>query len=223
MSGFQAPKTWTFQADAIAASFDEHVREQLPWYELATRGTRLLGAHYLGHGSRAYDIGAGNGNMARAFADLIKDRSIDFTSIEASKEMAKTFKAPGRLVVADACEASYEGADLVISFLTLIFIPPAARGALLERIIASLRPGGALIGVERVLPDSAYPSLACARLTLWQKEQQGASPAEIYAKEMSLIGIQRPMDLRHLSSLGAVEWFRMANFVGFVVEKPEFL
>ncbi len=142
METFRSPTNWTFETPEIARHFDDHVREQLPWYDLATFGALVLGSHYLQRGGRAYDIGSGNGNIARAFSEVISARDIDFVSIESSKEMAKTFSAPGRLLVADACDASYEGADLVISFLAMIFIPTWKRGALIQRVKDSLRPGG---------------------------------------------------------------------------------
>lgn len=218
---FKSPENWTFETKDIAEHFDAHVREQLPWYELATFAARIIGAHYIPERGRVYDIGSGNGNMARAFADIIEGRNVDFVSIESSREMAKTFNAPGRLLITDACDASYEGADVVISFLAMIFISTSKRVILMRRIMESIRPGGAFILLERIIPDSGYPSLACARLTMAQKAKQGADPADIYSKEMSLIGLQRPMDPKVIESLGFVQWFRMGNFAGYIYEKPE--
>ena len=220
---FTAPLTWTFESDKIAGAFDDHVREQLPWYDIATFATRILGTHYLPRGGRAYDIGAGNGNMARAFAEEIAARDIDWTSIESSPNMAKAWNAPGRLLVADCCDVPYSHADLVTSFLTLVFIPPARRNQLIAEIIGHLRPGGAFICVERMIPDAGYPSLACARLTLAQKAKQGARPEDIYAKEMSLIGIQRRLGPKLSSIATHYEWFRLGPFAGFIFEKPEAL
>lgn len=74
-----------------------------------------------------------------------------------------------------------------------------------------------------MIPDAGYPSLACARLTLAQKAKQGARPEDIYAKEMSLIGIQRPLDAGVLRAAGFHEWFRLGPFSGFIFEKPEAL
>jgi hypothetical protein len=31
------PKEWTFHSDAVADKFDRHVREQLPWFDLAAQ------------------------------------------------------------------------------------------------------------------------------------------------------------------------------------------
>jgi len=218
---FRAPEHWTFETAYVAGNFDAHVREQLPWYDLATSAARILGAHYLPRGGRAYDIGSGNGNMARAFEAIVAERGIDFTSIESSREMAKTFKGPGRLLVTDACEASYDGADLVVSFLAMIFIPPSERGRLMARIVDGLKPGGAFLMLERITPEDGYVSLACARITMAQKQLQGADPGDIYRKEMSLIGLQRPIERAALLKAGFSEWFRLANFAGFIYEKRE--
>lgn len=213
------PAHWTFNRPEVAQGFDDHVREQLPWYDIATFGTLCLGSHYLGDGSRAYDIGAANGNIARAFEEIIKARSVDFVSIEASKEMAKTWVAPGRLIVADVCKIPLEPANLIVSFLTLIFIPPEERSALLRRLQESLKPGGALILVERMAPGSGYPALAMSRLTLAQKRAAGADAGEIFDKEMSLIGVQRPVYQGLL--VGFTEWFRVGDFAGWIYERPE--
>lgn len=213
------PETWTFESAAVAGGFDAHVREQLPWYDIATFGVVHLGSHYLPTGGRAYDIGAANGNIARAFDAVIANRGIDFVSIEAAREMAKTWKAPGRLIVADACDVPLEGADLIVSFLTLIFITPAKRRALIERIKASLRPGGAFIAVERMAPEAGYPALGMTRMTLAHKLAAGAQPAAILEKELSLVGIQRPMPREAFD--GCREWFRMGHFSGWLYESGE--
>jgi tRNA (cmo5U34)-methyltransferase len=31
------PEQWTFKCEEVAKGFDDHVREQLPWYDIATR------------------------------------------------------------------------------------------------------------------------------------------------------------------------------------------
>ncbi|WP_267079411.1 hypothetical protein [Limnobaculum xujianqingii] len=36
------PNIWTFKSTEIAERFDNHVREQLPWYQMATEMTAHL-------------------------------------------------------------------------------------------------------------------------------------------------------------------------------------
>ena len=56
------PRDWTFKKFSIAKGFDRHVREQLPWYDLATGIVRHIVRHYLNRGGLVYDIGA-NGQL----------------------------------------------------------------------------------------------------------------------------------------------------------------
>jgi len=48
---------WTFDSKDVANSFDEHVREQLPWYDLATSAVEHIGRHYIPEGGTVYGSG----------------------------------------------------------------------------------------------------------------------------------------------------------------------
>ena len=41
------PTDWTFKNNGVAKRFDDHVREPLPWYALATHGVAPLASAYL--------------------------------------------------------------------------------------------------------------------------------------------------------------------------------
>jgi len=64
----QIPQNWTFKSDHIANNFDQHVREQLPWYDLATFATAQMARHFVPQGGKVYDIGCATGNMGRVLA-----------------------------------------------------------------------------------------------------------------------------------------------------------
>lgn len=40
------PDIWTFKSDEVAKNFDNHVREQLPFYDLALSVTAHIAKHY---------------------------------------------------------------------------------------------------------------------------------------------------------------------------------
>ena len=48
------PENWTFESKEVADHFDEHVREQLPWYDLATQGGSSRGPAL--HAARRYGL-----------------------------------------------------------------------------------------------------------------------------------------------------------------------
>ena len=39
------PTNWTFETSGVAKGFDRHVREQLPWYDLATNAILHVARH----------------------------------------------------------------------------------------------------------------------------------------------------------------------------------
>lgn len=217
---FEIPKNWTFHSDHVAEHFDAHVREQLPWYDLVTSAIVEIARHFIPDGGLIYDIGASTGNIGRSLADTIDAKNAQLIAIEKSSSMAERYAGPGKLVVCDACAHDYEPFDVAILFLVLMFIPVSKRGDLIKRLYAKLKPGGAIIIVEKTIPPGGWLSTVFSRLTLRGKLLQGALPEKIIEKEMSLAGSQRPIDKDTLAG-DPVEFFRFGDFAGFIIEKKE--
>lgn len=213
------PQEWTFRNRSVAADFDRHVREQLPWYDLATGAVAHFARHYVPTGGTVIDVGASTGNVGRALAPMLEARKANLLAFDESRDMADVYDAPGQFVVADAREidfARYEP-DLVVCFLVLMFVPMPDREALVRKIKSALRVGGAAIVFDKFTPRSGYLGTANYRLTLAAKYEAGAPPDEVIAKELSIAGIQRPMSEEELPEF--VEVFRFGDFAGFVFEK----
>ncbi len=204
---------WMFAP--IASEFRSHVREQLPWYEVATSLTCDLATHFITRSSAVYDLGAADGNIGRSLSQVLKQRECDFIPIEADPTMAETYTGPGTVVVRDAADVEYLPFSVTISFLTLMFLAPPDRKRLLARIIKSCEPGGAIILVERMLPMGGEAGLAFTRSVLIEKLRNGADPAAVATKEVSLAGVQRPLSLDELPS-GSIPFFRAYDFVGWL-------
>ena len=62
---------WTFQG--FAPEFDAHVREQLPWYGMATESVALIARHYIPRRGLVYDLGASTGNVGRALSSTLTE------------------------------------------------------------------------------------------------------------------------------------------------------
>ena len=60
----QEPGSWTFEDQELAAHFGADVREQLPWYDLATRLVVHVAQHSIRPDGLAYDVGAATGNIS---------------------------------------------------------------------------------------------------------------------------------------------------------------
>jgi tRNA (cmo5U34)-methyltransferase len=212
------PKEWTFRTPAVAKAFDSHVREQLPWYDLATGIVAHVARCYVPQNGVVVDVGASTGNVGRAIAKTLKDRSARLIAIDAEASMKDVYDAPGDFVVANAERYGFANAspDVIVCFLSMMFVPVALRPGLLEYMYGSLRPGGALIVFDKTVPKPGYVGTVAYRLALAAKYENGASPEEIIAKELSLSGVQRPLEEGELKDF--VEVFRFGDFAGFVRE-----
>lgn len=213
------PQHWTFKTAEVAAGFDEHVREQLPWYDLATEFCSHIAAHYIPERGLVYDIGASTGNITRALRSTLEAQNARAVSIDPSSEMLANFRGYGDFEVADAQRFEYAQFDVAILFLSLMFIPVSARVPLLQRLRTLARPGGAIIVFDKTLPSRGQLGTANARFGALKKIQAGATAEKLYQKDMSLIGVQRPIALASLPN--AQEIFRFGDFVGLIEEIPE--
>jgi len=219
-SSLDIPRHWTFRNRSIARQFDRHVREQLPFYDLATNAVAQFARHYIPKGGRVYDIGASTGNIGLALAETLKLRDARFTAIEESQEMADQYQGPAELIVADAVSHDFEPFDFAVCFLVFMFLPVATRGSFLRRLQSLTKPGGALVILDKVQMPPGYIGTAFSRLTLQQKLAMGAEPSAILQKELSLAGYQRPIDVRLLPK-SARSFFQVGEFVGWILESPE--
>lgn len=216
---FAIPANWTFRDQAVAAGFETHVREQLPWYDLATGAVAHVARHYIPTGGLVYDLGASTGNIGRAIAETLAARGAMLISIEASAEMSVRYAGPQKsnLKTADARSFDFEPFDLAVLFLTLMFIPVADRQSLLWRLAAACRPGGAIIVFDKAEATRGYAATVIWRLALAGKVASGVPAEDIVAKELSLGGVQRPLDPALLGDK-AVEFFRFGEFAGWLIE-----
>lgn len=215
------PGNWTFKDPEVAKRFDSHVRETLPWYDLATHGTAHLVKAYAPESGLIYDIGASTGNIGKNIAETIQTRSIRLIGVENANEMKALYEAPGELVIEDAVEFDYETFDIAVMFLTLMFIPVNSREKLLNKLHDKLNPGGAIIIVDKIPLASGYLGSTIHRWTMKQKQIGGISATEIAEKELSLVGVQRPLDIQtHLIKRNYQQWLQVGEFAGFIFEQP---
>jgi len=214
MTGRWIPDDWTFASEDVATRFDTHVRETLPWYDLATPGTAHLVRAYLPNNGVLYDIGASTGNIGRAIAPTLEARNATMYAIEPTREMADLYDAPGTLLTEDATAVDYKPFDVAVLFLVLMFIRPDARTELLDTLRRNLRPGGAIIIVDKTEAFTGYLGSTLTRWTLSQKQLGGINPDEIVEKELSLVGSQRPVRPGYFDDYNC--WLRIGEFAGYI-------
>lgn len=221
-SGLKIPEagSWTFKSPEVVAAFDRHVREQLPWYDLATGIVTHVARHYICEGGTVIDIGASTGNVGRAIGPILQARKASLVAIDNSADMVAAYDAPGEAELADAVEFDFaaRAPDLVVAFLVLMFVPPAKRRGMINRMINAVRPGGAVLVFDKMAPAGGHVGAVLSRLTLAAKYEAGATAEEIIRKELSLAGVQRPITVDELPGFESV--FQFGDFAGFLFEKP---
>jgi tRNA (cmo5U34)-methyltransferase len=215
------PQNWSFNLPDVASNFDTHVREQLPWYELATSATAHLARHFIPDGGLVYDIGAATGNIGRALASTLAARSASLVAIEPAPEMVIRYDAPGDVVRSKAEDFDYQPFDFAVLFLTLMFVEPRKRHNLMARLRLACRPGGAIVVFDKLEPVGGYLSTVLYRLALAGKLANGVSAEEILSKELSLSGVQRPILEEQLGGDTSM-WFRFGDFAGWIIERPAY-
>lgn len=207
---------WTFDDPEIVEGFDKHVREQLPWYDLATDLVQHLGWHYICEGGLVYDIGASTGNITSALVPILKNRNGFIISIDKAESMRTAWKAPSELIIADASEYAFENFDFCVCFLTLMFVSPGKRQLLIEKLKRKCKRGGAIVIFDKCQLSPGYLGTVLSRYALRAKLRSGATPEDILKKDLSLAGVQRPLSLNEID--GAIEVFRVGEFAGWVWE-----
>ena len=209
---------WSFQNRNVADNFDQHVREQLPWYDLATGIVAHVGRSYLPQNGVMYDIGASTGNVTRCLSHEITSRNIEAISIDNSESMEANWRGLGAFVVADARTHSYRKFHFGVCFLTLMFLPVEDQRTLLDKLVKNIVEGGALLIFDKTEAANGYVGTVMQRLTLAGKMAQGASYEDVVKKELSLSGVQRPINPQALLTRhGAVEIFRFGEFAGWLI------
>lgn len=197
----------------IAGQFDTHVRQQLPWYDFATTGVAHIARAYLPQDGTVYDVGAATGNIGNALQPVLNERNARLVAVEPEPSMQ--YDGPGVVSRERAEAVRPEPHDVSIWMLTLMFVPAHLQAATLRRFYSALRPGGCMVGVDRVSGGGQEVDAVMGRLTWEAKRQAGATPDEIVGKELQLSGVQRPL----AKAPGRV-WFRFGVFDGWVITKP---
>jgi len=211
------PDEWTFRSKAVADEFERHVREQLPWYEIATSAVVHFARHYIPSGGNVYDIGASTGNIGRAIEPILKQRAARFTAIEESAEMAARYRGPATLEIKNALDFSFERFDFAVLFLVLMFLPIGKRGDFMWKLGTLLKPGGAILVVDKIDTPDGYFGTVLRRLAIQWKINNEIPPDEIIAKELSLAGYQRPINPTVLFPT-ARQFFQFGEFGGWIIE-----
>lgn len=219
---------WKFDAD-VADAFDDMLARSIPQYDVMRATVSDVAARYLPADGKILDLGCSRGGAIAALLDQVPTAYAVGIDVAAPMLDAATrrFAENPRVEIrtCDLRETFPAGGpfDVVLAVLTLQFVPIEYRQELVLRIYEQIRPGGALLVVEKLLGATGRLNREMVALYLEGKRKAGYSAEQIERKRLALEGVLVPVTARWneelLRSAGFREvdciW-RWLNFAGWV-------
>jgi tRNA (cmo5U34)-methyltransferase len=232
-SDLEPGKSWQFDA-AVTERFDEMLERSIPGHSEMRRVVTEVGMNFIERDgdSIVLDLGSSRGESLAPFVEAFGD-SIEYLGIEVSEPMR--FAAIERF--RDHPTVNFMHYDLrepwstpdtclVLSILTLMFVPIEHRQRVVQQVYDDLLPGHAFILVEKVIGSDGRMAQLLTNTYHARKMKNGYSPEEVTRKALSLEGVLVPVtaawneDLIKSAGFRHVECiWRSLNFAGWVALK----
>jgi tRNA (cmo5U34)-methyltransferase len=220
-----------------AAVFDDMLDRSVPFYGEIQRMSAELAVDFVLPHSSIVDLGCSTGATLLEI-DRLLPADIDATlvGLDSSPEMLAKARAkfeqravvrPYTLCAADFNRGvSVADASVVLMILTLQFVRPICRDALLAAIYRDMQPHGCLIVVEKVLGEHSIYNRLFIKHYYALKRRRGYSDLEIAQKREALENVLIPYRLeenRELLKRAGFEqidvFFKWYNFCGLIATK----
>lgn len=203
---------WAFD-DAVTQAFDDMLERSIPSYgqmrEMVCRVAdwHLDRAKLAGRNPVLVDLGASRGTQVAPLIDRWGARA-RFHLVDVSEPMLTAMRdryegmiganvvTVGSWDLRDGFPFDTGRPDVVLSVLTLQFVPIEYRQRLLREIAEALAPGGALVLVEKVLGSTEETNRLLVDLYYGLKRENGYSQEAVDRKRLSLEGVLVPLTAR---------------------------
>lgn len=212
-----APPEWAFD-DEVTRVFDDMLQRSIPDYEAMRALTLDMGSRFVQDDTYVIDLGCSRGGSLAPFVDRFGAR-VGFMGLDSSEPMVEAasdrFAGMIRAGVVDIRLSDLRSdpvprvpASLILSVLTLQFVPVEYRQAIVLQCWDRLRAGGALLLVEKVI--GATPFLQTTLVSAYEdaKRAAGYSDDEIARKRASLENRLVPLSARWNEELLSRAGFR---------------
>ncbi len=224
---------WEF-TETVADVFDEMLERSIPQYELMRTLATEAACAFRQPNTDIVDLGTSRGEALRPLIDRYGATN-SYVAVESAPAMVAAFRERFGPLIEQGVIRLYDldlrdgvpacHASVVISLLTLVFVPINHRQQIVADIYDCLSPGGALVLVEKVLGAGRLNGLMVDRYHA-MKERNGYSREEIARKALALEGVQVPLtaswneEMLRRGGFADVDCFwRCWNFAGWVAVK----
>lgn len=222
--------------DAVADVFPDMISRSVPGYSSMLSMIGQTTARYSVSGTNLYDLGcslgAGTLLMQQEAAANCRIVAVDSSAAMTSRLQnnlqcsAEHSKPVVDVVTADIRNIEIQNATVVVLNLTLQFLPPKERTALIEKAASGMRADGALLLSEKIRFDDPRQQQLMTELHHEFKRSHGYSDLEIAQKRTAIENRMIPETLdAHIERLCSAgfstvsPWLQCFNFVSILAVK----
>lgn len=227
---------FTFGKDT-AAVFDDMLDRSVPFYSEIQRMIGELAADFAADGTAIYDLGCSTANTLLAVGAMLPpDLNVRFVGLDSSDDMlrraaqkldATRFPWPYTLTQRDLNDGlSLENASVALMVLTLQFVRPLNREAIVSSVFQGLNHNGCFLLVEKILGEHSTFNRLFINHYYEMKRRKGYSDLEIAQKREALENVLIPYRLeenkrllRHVGFEHVDVFFKWYNFCGIIAIK----
>lgn len=224
---------WEFDSD-VARCFANMLERSIPDYRSMRSLVYQLGDKFIKPGTYITDIGCSTGLAVEPFYQKHGEENKYFL-VDNSEAMLEECRGKFTVGIEKGFVEIVNGnfyemsiprkQSLVLSVLSLQFMPTAYRQRILHDIYTGITPGGALILVEKIVGDSGMDDLM-VEMYYRMKRENGYSEEAIMAKRRILENVLSPLkagwnvDMLREAGFRKVDMFwRCLNFCGWIAIK----
>ena len=219
---------WKFDEE-VAKQFDSHVRQSVFMYDEFHKSITNLSRYFIEEGTNILDVGTSTGELLNKLPYNEKCNYIgidtELAMVDKAKEKLKG-KSKVSIEVGDILTYDIDNCSVITMMLVMQFISQRHRQAIMQKIYDSLNVGGAFFFVDKV--STLNPTVHDIYNDLYYdfKLENGLSEKDILAKNRSLRGVQKCLNVSEIYELldGAgfkvIDMFlKYNNFVGVMAIK----
>ncbi|MFC4699296.1 carboxy-S-adenosyl-L-methionine synthase CmoA [Glaciecola siphonariae] len=222
---------------SVVDVFPDMINRSVPGYTTIVDGIGRVSRRFTDTSSRVYDLGCSLGNVSLSIAKYNVGKALTIEAIDNSPAMvtrckehvgAYNYDAFIQVQHADITALEFQACSLVVINFTLQFINPSLRQAIIDKIYASLEPGGALILSEKISASSDSMDSLLIDLHHEFKRENGYSDLEISQKRTALENVmildtlkQHKQRLEQAGFEHPSVWFQHFNFMSLIAIKQD--
>ena len=135
--------SWVFNKN-VAISFDKHVRQSIPFYDLIQKYITSISEWFIKDHSIIYDLGCSTGILLNKLAKR-NNKQINFFGIDTVKNMIVQAKKENKIrkntnnikyINGDILKTKFKKSDLITSYYTIQFMHPGVRQKIIDKILS---------------------------------------------------------------------------------------